>query len=193
VATDEKDKKEEVPEETTANEPTPEEQREADRIAQNLPEGSVPEQRPTAMTTNDPNDVSDLTKRLRDAGQAPELDNEPMPQSAYDKAASDSQMKKAAKESVKEGAHPGSVVVATKGPHEGRVFAVTEIVSYQDVASLVRNLAGDPGQLYNSPKELALTAIGDERDSERLILNVEDNGLEKQNEGNRGTRFGRRH
>lgn len=181
-----------APEEST--EPPPEEERAQRAADQNLPEGAVPEQRPQASQQTDPSDkVSELSKRLAEAGEAPEANNEPMPQEAYDKASSDSQMKKAAKESKSEGIMVGNMVESTKGPHEGRIFAVTRLVSFKTAADLVEKLAGSPEQLYSVATEVEATAIGDERDGERLILNVEDAGLEKKNESFRGSRAGRRH
>lgn len=171
-----------------------EEQREAARIAQNLPPGSVPEQRPQASQQIDESDTkSDLTRRLEEAEHPSIPVNEPMPQEAYDRADSQEQKDKAAEESVSEGIMVGNRVESTTGVHEGRIFAVTRILNYQDVSSLVARLAGDPSQLYSKPKEIEATAIGDERDGERLILNVEDDGLVKLNESFAGTRAGRRH
>lgn len=176
------------------SEDDPEAERAAAAELQNLPPGSVPEQRPQASQQTDPSDsVSDLTKRLREAGADPNASGEAMPQEAYDRANSDEQKAQAARESKNEAIMMGNTCVATEGPHKDRVFAVTRVVSYQDIGGLVNNLAGDPDQLYSHPKEVEVTAIGDERDGERLVLNVIDNGLEKQNEAVRGTRAGRRH
>jgi hypothetical protein len=172
----------------------PEAERAARAAAQNLPPGSVPEQRPQASQQTDPSDAeSDLTKRLRKAGHPSVAPSEPMPQSAYDRASSQAQRDKASEESFTEQIMMGNIAESTKGPHKGRIFAITRILSFADVGSLVTRLAGDPQQLYSVPKEVEGTAIGDERDGERLILNVEDDGLVKQNEAVRGTRAGRRH
>lgn len=171
--------------------PTPEEQRAAEATAQNRPEGAVPETRPTVATHIDESDkVSDLTRKLKDEDY---LKTEPATQADYDRAASDSQAKKAEKSSKSEGLMVGNVAVSTKGPHEGRHFAVTRIVSDGSVADTIRRFAGSPDQLYNQPSEVELRAIGDERDGELLVLDPEEHGLVKQNEGYRGTRAGRRH
>lgn len=175
-----------------SEEETFQEEQAAAARAQNLPEGHVPEQRPQASTTNEGAGDSDLTKQLRKHGALPE-EQEPMGKEAYDRASSKAQMKKAADDSKVEGPMVGSRVRATKGPHEGRIFAVTRIVSDSNVADIVRRFSGSPEQLYNQPKEIEVTAIGDERDGERLILDVEENGLEKLNESFAGTRAGRRH
>jgi hypothetical protein len=116
-----------------------------------------------------------------------------MDQAAYDRAEKNAGSKKVEEASDKEAIMVGNMVESTKGVHEGRVFAVTRILSFQTVEGLVNRLAGVPEQLYSHPKEVEATAIGDERDGERLILNVEDDGLEKKNEAFRGSRAGRRH
>lgn len=170
-----------------------EEQRAAARSAQNLrDENAVPEQRPQAFLQNEATKESDLTKRLREADALPEA-TEPHDKAAYDRASSKSQMKQAEENSKAEGIMAGVGVRATEGPHEGRIFAVTRVVEHGSVADMMRTTLGAPEQLYNNPKEVEVTAIGDERDGERLILNVEEHGLEKMNEEWRGTRAGRRH
>lgn len=174
-------------------EQSPEEARAAAAAAQGLPEGSVPEQRPQASQQVDPSDaVSDLTQRLRDAGADPQV-QEPMDQEAYDRADSDEQKDKAARASKSEAIMMGNTVDITDGPYQGEVGAVTRIVSYQDIEGRLANLAGDPDQLYSHPNEVELTLIGGDRDGERLILKVVEDGLEKQNESVRGSRAGRRH
>lgn len=188
MATDTKDETTEVDEF--------EEQRRSDAAAQNLTaDNAVPEKRPQSFLTADTG-PSELTQKLRDAGDLHESPGEAMDQAAYDKAASDAQMKKAAKDSVTEGIHVGNGVRATAGPHEGRIFAVTRVTKYGSVADMMRTATGNPEQLYNNPKGLELKAVGDERDGEIVVL--EDNDLdkakmEKLNEGWRGTRAGRRH
>lgn len=182
-----------APEDEASVESTPEEQREAARVAQGLPEGSVPEQRPQAsQQIADSDKVSDLTQRLRDAGADPQV-QEPMDQEAYDRADSEEQKKAAIKDSKSEAIMMGNTVVATDGPYEGETMAVTRVVSYQDMSGLLNNLAGRPEQLYSHPQEVEVTLIGGDRDGERLTLDVLENGLEKQNEAARGTRAGRRH
>lgn len=172
-------------------EPTPEEERAAQATAQNRPEGAVPETRPTAATHIDESDkTSALTQKLQDEDY---LKSEPATQADYDRAASDSQAKKAEKGSKFEGLMVGNMAVSTQGPHEGRHFAVTRIVSDGSVADTIRRFAGSPDQLYNQPSEVEVRAIGDERDGEVLVLDPEEHGLVKQNEGYRGTRAGRRH
>lgn len=170
--------------------------RDQQRAGQNLTDpNAVPEQRPQSFLTADTG-PSELTQKLRDAGDPHEPVGEPMPKSAFDKAASDAQMKKAEKDSVTEGIHAGNGVRATAGPHEGRIFAVTRVTKHGSVADMVRNAQGSPEQLYNTPRGLELRAVGDERDGEIVVLEddmLEEAKLEKLNEGWRGTRAGRRH
>lgn len=156
-------------------------------------ENAVPEQRPQASQMPNPSPPDELTQRLMDSGDANIPVEEPMDQAAYDKAGSDSQAKKSAKESVSEGIMVGNVVRATKGPHEGRIIAVTRILSYADPADLLRSAVGSPEQLYNTPREIEGRAIRDSRDGEVLILDVEEAGLEKYREtSGAGGPYGRR-
>jgi hypothetical protein len=171
----------------------PEAHRAALAAAQNLPPGAVPEQRPQASQINESGTESALTKRLREAGHPSVPSDEPMPQESYDKAASQAQMDEAAANSKSEQIMVGNVAEATKGPQEGRVFAITRLLSFASAADLVEKLAGSPEQLYSEPVEVEGRAIGDERDGELVILNVQKDGLVKQNEAIRGTRAGRRH
>lgn len=170
-----------------------EEDREAAAEAQGVREGTVPEQRPQAMIVPPEEQKSELTKRLEEAGDPVANVGEAHDQEAYDRAGSDAQMRKAAKEAKTEGLMVGNAARATKGPHEGRIFAITRILQEGSVGDAIRRLSGSPEQVLNSPAEVEGTAIGDERDGEKVILDVEAAGLEKLNEGWRGTRAGRRH
>lgn len=180
--------------ESTKTDEFREEQAAAAAAQNQTADNAVPEQRPIASISVDAGEKeSPLTKKLRDSGDPNVPVEEPHTQEDHDRAASDAQMKKAAKDSKSEGLMVGSRALATTGPHEGRVFAITRIVEHGSVADAVRSFSGDPTQVLNSPKTVEGTAIGDERDGERCILNVEDNGLEKLNEAWAGTRAGRRH
>lgn len=159
------------------------------KAAQNVKDEGVAEQRPQAFLRNE-DTRSDLTKRLEDADHPSVAPTDPMPESAFKSAASNAEN---AEEGKSEGIMMGNGVKSTKGPHEGRYFAVTRIVSYASVGDLIRNLSGDPEQLYGKANEVEGRAVGDERDGELVLLNVEEDGLEKLNEGWRGTRAGRRH
>lgn len=163
------------------------------REGQNLSGDAVPEVRPQAFLRNEGPTESELTRKLREAGDPSVAAGEPMDKAAFDKAASKGQQKKAAESSKSEGIMVGNGVRSTKGPHEGRIFAVTRIVSHGNVADMIRTATGNPEQLYNTPKEVEVRAIGDERDGELLVLDVEDTGLVKLGEDWRGTRAGRRH
>lgn len=156
---------------------------------------AVPEQRPQSFLRNEGDQDSDLTKQLRKGGALPE-DDKPMPHSAFKKAGSDAQMKRAAKDSKSEGIHVGNGVQATAGPHEGRIFAVTRVTKHGSAGDALRTSLGDPQQLYNSPAGLELRAIGDERDGELVVLeddDLDDAELVKLGDAFHGTRAGRRH
>lgn len=99
----------------------------------------------------------------------------------------------AASEHVTEGIMVGNVVVATRGEYKGEYLAVTRIVKHGSVADLVRNAAGNPQQLYNTPAEVEGSFVGGPNDAITTVLNVEENGLVKAPESWRGTREGRRH
>lgn len=168
-------------------------QQRAEAAAQNLTaDNAVPERRPQASQQIDRTDgESDLTRRLREAGDPNVPVDEPMGKEAYDRAQAAAESGEVVGET--EGLMVGNVARATKGPHEGRVFAITRVLKDGSVGDMIRRVGGDPTQLLNSPAEVEATALGDERDGERLILDVEANGLVKENEGFRGTRAGRLH
>lgn len=167
------------PEQPDAMEMSPDEFREQQKTvaaAQNLTsDNAVPEQRPQAFLEA-PVTTSPLTEQMRERGAF--ADEEPMPASAYEKAASEAQMETAAEESRYEQIHVGSVVRATKGPHEGRYIAVTRIEEFQDSGDLAIFSAGIPEQRFVRPKSIEGRARGDERDGEVVILDVEEAGLE---------------
>lgn len=163
--------------------------------AQNLGPDGVPEQRPQAFLRNDASG-SDLTQRLREAGDPHEPTGEPMDQAAYDRASSQAQRDKAADLSRHEGIMVGNGVKATDGPHEGRVFAVTRVTGHKSAKEMLLVATGSPEQLYNQPSGLELRAVGDERDGEIVVLEgdrLEEAKLIKLPEDWRGTRAGRRH
>lgn len=175
-----------------------EEARRAALEAQNLTAANaVPEQRPQAMTTIGNPPRSKLAQRVLDAGDPDGiiggLDSEPHDQAAYDRAASKAQAQKAADSSTVEGLMVGNRAIASKGPYEGEHFAITRIVEEGSPADLVRRMAGRPEQLYNQPKQVEARLIGGDLDGVLLILDVEANGLEKQNEEVGGSKAGRRH
>jgi hypothetical protein len=166
--------------EPDATEQSPDEFREAQLAQareQNMTaDNAVPEQRPQAFL-QPPAPHSDLTQRLIEEG---EINNDPMPASAFEKAASDAQMEQAADESRTPALHPGLVVKVTEGPHRDRIVAITRVISYQNDSDLARVTAGIPDARFVQPAEIEGRAIGDDRDGEILILVVEDAGLELQ-------------
>lgn len=175
-----------------------EDQMNANRIAQNLNDpNAVPEQRPQAFLSNEgTTKESDLTRRLREAGDPNVAPVEPMDHAAYKRAASKGQMNKAAEASKSEGIMVGNGVRATEGPHEGRIFAVLRVTKHGSVGDMMRVAHGNPEQLYNQPDGLELRAIGDDRDGEIVVLedeHLQNAKLEKLPEGFRGSRAGRLH
>lgn len=138
---------------------------------------AVPEERPIAPQEPNPaNEVSDLTKHLQEEGV---INTEPMGKEAYDRADSDSQRSKAEGDEVYEALKVADVVRVTKGPHEGRIAAVTRVVSWRDTEDLAIKTSGRPEANFVQPKELECHARGDMRDGEILILDVDEAGLEK--------------
>lgn len=144
-------------------EETPVEETPEESSEESVPEGQAS---PEEITFRDPPESNDLTFEEREA---------------------------AAAEHVSEGLMVGNVAAITKGEHKGGYFAITRIVTHGSVADLVRNAAGNPQQLYNSPKEVEGSFIGGPNDAVTCVLDVAENGLVKAPESWRGTRDGRRH
>lgn len=108
-----------------------EERQEQLRIAQNLPPGAVPEQRPQAFANPDPNaQHSQLYKDLDEAGELPE--NQAMGFDAYQRAQSESQAKKAARASKTPRLLDGARVILTKEGHENRPAVIIETTFKND-------------------------------------------------------------
>lgn len=105
--------------------------------AQNLTaENAVPEQRPIASQQTIPEiHQSETFRRLKEEG---ELDSEPMPREAYEKAASEEQAKKAAKASQTERLIDGTRVLVLKTPYDERPtyghILRTEFASFEEEA-----------------------------------------------------------
>lgn len=136
-------------------------------------ENAVPERRPQSFTEA-PDTTSPLTKRLQEEGAFG--DDGPMPQSAYDRAEKNAE--KAKKEpGRKPAAHVGTVVKVhddADSPHRGRMGAVIRVVSYPSVEdAMVKSLGGAEAD-YVNPKEVLVAMRGDDRDGERVVLNLED-------------------
>lgn len=169
------------PNQDTPQEPSEEEKfRDEQRAlasSQNLDgDDAVPEKRPIASQTIITAD-DDLTQRLKKAGAIGQ--DKRMEKEAYDRAASKSQAKKAADNSVFEAIKVADMVEVTKGPHKGRFMAVTRIESHQDASELAIKNAGVPEARFIQPKTVEGRARGDSRDGEILILDVEEAGLRK--------------
>ena len=111
--------------------------------SQNLREGAVPEQRPIAsQRVDDPH--SDVYKKLREAGDA-RADDTPMPFSAYTKAQSDAQAKKAAKESRFETrVYPGARgwIDNPGEPDHQRAVAINRVNEYASVEDELKAASG---------------------------------------------------
>lgn len=168
----------------TGSERSFEEEQRAAAQAQGLTaENAVPEQRPQAFLTDDGPPHSELTERLKQAG---ELSDEPMGKEAYDRASSKAQAKKAADSSQQEAAHVGSIVEITgpkDSPHVGRKLALVRVITHADVKGTLLKAAGSPDQLYSQPKDVELKAIaGDDRDGEVVVLDLTEYEYKKIND-----------
>jgi len=145
------------------------------RRAQNLPEGAVPEQRPIAsQTVDDPH--SELYKRLVEDGDPTAQNQEAMPKSAYDKAASAAQASKAEKESFKNvRLYPGARATINDGPRKGTSVAVNRVVSFESFEDQMKGSSGFPDQNNRAiPAEYEVTT----RDGRGELLIVEANLLD---------------
>lgn len=141
---------------------------------QNLPEGSVPEQRPIASQTVDDESLhSGVFKKLREAGDdragAPA-----MPKSAFDKAASDAQRKRAAKDERTVGVlHPGARgwIDNEGAPDHGRAIAVNRVESYASEADEQRAAVGGPNARF--AEVATYECVSRDGRSELLIVSAE--------------------
>lgn len=109
----------------------------------------VPEQRPQAFNTSN-GEESELEKRRREAG-----DFDPAEKSAYDKAASKSQLTKAEKAEKKLGSdnlQEGAVVRVLKGIYEGAVGTITK-VNYLNADEAAKAASGVPGAARTAKAE----------------------------------------
>lgn len=159
-------------EDTTKQEEFREEQKRQAEAQNQTAENAVPEQRPQSFTEA-PDTTSPLTKRLQEEGALP--GDEPMPLSAYEKA--EKNAKKDKKEpGLKRAAHVGTVVKVhddADSPHRGRSGAVIRVVSYPSVQdAMVKSLGGAEAD-YVNPKEVLVAMRGDDRDGERVVLDLE--------------------
>jgi hypothetical protein len=116
------------------------------RRAQNLPEGAVPEQRPQAFQTPvDPHSRvrNDLVEAEDPRGGALPA----MGKSAYDRASSSAQAKKAARESISRvRLYPGArAFIDNEGtPDHGRAVAVNRVAQWGSFEDGMKANSGDP-------------------------------------------------
>lgn len=131
-------------------------QREAE--AQGLGPNSVPESRSPAFSEV-PNTDSDITKRQREAGLVDGPDAEPMDKSAYDRADSDAQKKKAEKDSRTEALQLADPIRVTdeSSPYFGQKGSIVRII-YDDDTLAKRQ--GQPSQRFLEPLEFEARSVG---------------------------------
>jgi hypothetical protein len=149
---------------------------ERERVAQNLPEGGVPEQRPQATISPAPVD-GEVRKRLVEAGSPLAQNQEAMPKSAYDKASSKAQIDKAARESLgPERFWPGARAYVENpdgdgSEHHGRAVAINGVAEYADDQQELLAAAGVPGSRFAKVASYQCTT----RDgrAENLIVSAE--------------------
>jgi hypothetical protein len=101
-------------------------------------ENAVPEQRPIASQVPSLPE-SDVQQALAEEGA-----NDPMPKSAYDRAASKEQAKKAEKAGKSESTRSGQRIKITSGPYAGSFAAVLE-VNYKNFEEEQKARSGNPG------------------------------------------------
>jgi hypothetical protein len=67
----------------------------------------------------------------------------------------------------------------TKGPHEGRIVALTRITQWRNDSDRLQVALGSPSRNGIKPKEIEGRDRGSDRDGELLILDVDEAGLER--------------
>jgi hypothetical protein len=133
-----------------------EEERARLAASQNLPEGAVPEQRPQATIQPAPVE-GEVHKRLVEEG-SPLVNTEPMGKEAYDRAASDQQARKAAKDSMgPERLFPGAHCYIDNPDgegkeHHGRAVAVNGVHEFEDGANAILATLGTPDARFAKVK-----------------------------------------
>jgi transcription antitermination factor NusG len=149
-----------------------EEQRQAARAQNQSAENAVPEQRPIASQVSSLPE-SDVQQALREEGY-----DEPMGKEAYDRASSDAQEKKAAKEGAKESVREGQRVRITDGPYEGS-FAAVVGVTYEDATEALKARSGDPAVAnYAKVAEVQVRTRGGRHDLVNLTPDQYENVAE---------------
>lgn len=173
------DQEQKAPDTNEENSSSPAEEFRAEQKLQAEAQGltqdnAVPEQRPIASQRVDAT-VSPLTQKLIEEGAVPDPDEDPMPKSAYDRADSDRAKREAAKKAEQPAPHVGTVIRVKSGPHEGRSAAVLRVVSYPSAEDLLNAQSGVPAlKDYATPAEVEVSFRGDDRDGERVILDLRE-------------------
>ncbi len=151
-----------------------EQRMEEQRNAQNLPEGAVPEQRPIAsQTVDDPH--SEVFKKLQEADDPRGLNQPAMDKAAYDRAQSDTQAKKAAKESeTPDRMYPGArcYIENPGAPDHGRAVSVNRVEEFASFQDQALGSSGVPQQM-NSAKVKSYECRSRDGRAELLIVDAE--------------------
>jgi len=145
-----------------------EQQRQAKR-QNKLSENAVPEKRPIASQQLDDRHQSETYLKLKENG---DLQDEPMPKSAYDKADSEAQAKKAKKDERSPAFREGARVRVTEGPYEGTMGAVVE-VNYDTDQKVIR-MMGTPESNYAQPSSIRVRTRG----GRHALLSLKPNQVE---------------
>jgi hypothetical protein len=146
------------------------EQQKAQAVAQGMTdERAVPESRTPAFSDSSATE-SDVVKRQREAGL---IDQDPMPKSAYDKAASEGQLQTADENSRQEAIHVGAMVrvINEDSPHFGRNGAVVRAI-YSQGAYAARS--GQPEQRFIEAEEFEVRSRGDAAGDQTMMLRPDE-------------------
>lgn len=132
-------------------------------------ENAVPEKRRDRAVDQDKGDRrSPIVKARAEAAE----DDQPMDKAAYDRADSDAQRKKAAKDERHEALKVADKVrvVDEDDPNFGRTGAVVRCV-FSDEAHAMRN--GQPSQRFIDPEEVEVSWVGDEAAAQNDLMKPE--------------------
>jgi hypothetical protein len=143
--------------------------------------GGVPEQRPAAFQTPGDAHESRTYKELKESGH-PLANDEPMPQSAFDKAASDAQAKKAEKESRTPTLRVGERVRITKDEPGLRGRNAVIIQAHYSEEEQQRLAAGRADAAYAEPESFIVRT----RDGRTDTLELKPDEVEASSVGNDG-------
>jgi hypothetical protein len=142
------------------------------RIAQNLPPGAVPEQRPQAFQTPS-GQQSRVHDELVEAGDPRGGALPAMDKSAYDRAISSAQARKADSESLgRQRLYPGArAYVHNEGqPDHGRAVAINRVASWSTFEDGMKANSGDPAlNDYSVPYEYECSSRDGRGESAMII------------------------